>query len=114
MKQINIDGIKYELDVLKAIDEGCLTKLYPPVKVGDHFQKQDSKALYILAYANPGSSTSDDNEMQLIDINTGFRWFPVVRVENPQQITDKEWKKVTAAHTFIKVTLNIEVQPFKN
>lgn len=91
--QIEIDGLKYQVDLAKAIEQG-LIKPVKYYKIGQKFlfkfkHLHDCNNKYILSEVGP-------NEIMLINIETGRRFdYNIVKVQDIYNITQQEFDSLS-------------------
>lgn len=72
----------------------------PKVKVGDIFEETYCGEIYKWISRSPNG-----NDIVLIDLESGNRWVPPVKVNDTSNISDDEWNKVISNNNnqFIKI-----------
>jgi hypothetical protein len=81
-KIIEIDGINYVLNFTKAEAYGVLTP---------YFKKETGQYYKIDGYIYIIAQIDNHQKIALINIQTGRRWSDGIEVENPCDISHKEW-----------------------
>jgi hypothetical protein len=92
-KIIEIDGINYVLNFIKAQTYGVLTP---------YFKKETGQYYKIDGYIYIIAQIDNHKKIALINIQTGSRWADGIEVENPCDISHKEWINLIGGeyHTF--------------
>ena len=105
---IEIDGVKYELNVTKALASGAITPV-KPIRVGNVYKKRDISTnhcdtFYLLSIV--ASQRPKHNPMvALVSLNKeANRWANGVAVSDKNNISHNEWVEIICGQEFEYVT----------
>lgn len=91
MNKIIINGIEYDINVVKAIELGVLTKSREKISVGQRFVRDNT--IYILSLT--AGNEHGPGTVIMISLANGNRWANGIYVVDPQNISDDEFLKLT-------------------